>query len=131
MGKRTSVYLSAEMAAAVDRTGLPLAELIRRGIFGPPANPVVVPLRPGEATGMSRDRVEQIMNDYYGNQSRDDAVVVPADAPAKVAAPAGVPQPAEVPQRSWTCSSCSWRMAQPGVTHCESCGWPRDREVQQ
>ena len=30
-GKRTSVYLSADLAAAVERSGLPLAELIRRG----------------------------------------------------------------------------------------------------
>src|SRR5258708_40077820 len=44
-GKRTSVYLSADLAAAVERSGLPLAELIRRGICGPPARPGVVPLR--------------------------------------------------------------------------------------
>ena len=45
MGKRTSIYLSDDLAAAVDRTGLPLAELVRRGIYGPPAKPTVVPIR--------------------------------------------------------------------------------------
>ncbi len=40
MGKRTSVYLSDDLAAAVGETGLPLAELVRRGVC---ASLVVVP----------------------------------------------------------------------------------------
>jgi hypothetical protein len=47
MGKRTSLYLSDDLAAAARKTGLPLAELVRRGIYGPPAKPVVVPDTPG------------------------------------------------------------------------------------
>jgi len=34
VGKRTSVYLSDSLAAAVEASGLPLAELIRRGLEG-------------------------------------------------------------------------------------------------
>lgn len=32
MGKRTSVYLSDDLAEAVERSGIPLAELVRRGL---------------------------------------------------------------------------------------------------
>ena len=60
MGKRTSVYLSDDLEAAVDKTGLPLAELIRRGVYGPLASPAAIP-DAASATG----------------------VVVPADAPLR------------------------------------------------
>ena len=42
-GKPTSVYLSATLAEAVSKTGLPLAELIRRGISASQAPGDVVP----------------------------------------------------------------------------------------
>jgi hypothetical protein len=41
--KRVTVDLPAGLAAAAERTGLPLAELVRRGIYGPPAWPAVAP----------------------------------------------------------------------------------------
>jgi hypothetical protein len=47
MGKRTSVYLSTDLAAAVDETGLALAELVRRGVCASLANRVVVPAAGG------------------------------------------------------------------------------------
>ena len=43
MGKRTSLYLSDELEAAVKASGLPLAELIRRGLHAPPAAPEAIP----------------------------------------------------------------------------------------
>lgn len=42
MGKRTSVYLSDDLEAAVKTSGVPLAELIRRGLSVPPVPPVQV-----------------------------------------------------------------------------------------
>lgn len=46
VGKRTSVYLSDDLAAAVAGSGVPLAELIRRGLGAParrPARPEAPP----------------------------------------------------------------------------------------
>lgn len=54
MGKRTSIYLGDDLAAAVEKTGLPLAELVRRGIYGPPARPVGTHPAPGTAFGRWR-----------------------------------------------------------------------------
>jgi hypothetical protein len=34
MGKRTSIYLGDDLAAAVEKTGLPLAELVRAASTG-------------------------------------------------------------------------------------------------
>jgi hypothetical protein len=103
MGKRTSVYLADDLAAAVDKTGLPLAELVRRGIYGPAAKPVVVPLR-----------------------KPADAVVVPAgDAPADPPADVGS---TPVPE-SWRCGCCHHLQAVGSVSHCEFCGSHRGLEV--
>jgi hypothetical protein len=41
MGRRTSVYLSDELAVAVAASGVPLAELVRRGLGMVPAEPPV------------------------------------------------------------------------------------------
>jgi hypothetical protein len=38
-GKRTSIYLSDDLAAAVEASGVPLAELIRRGLKVPRRRP--------------------------------------------------------------------------------------------
>lgn len=35
-GKKTSVYLADDLAAAVEASGVPLAELLRRGLKEPP-----------------------------------------------------------------------------------------------
>ena len=43
MGRRTSLYLSDDLAAAVARTELTLAELVRRGVCASLADRVVVP----------------------------------------------------------------------------------------
>ncbi|MGH3304619.1 MAG: hypothetical protein ACRDOK_23660 [Streptosporangiaceae bacterium] len=39
MGRRTSVYLSDDLAAAVTGSGIPLGELIRRGLGARPETP--------------------------------------------------------------------------------------------
>jgi hypothetical protein len=38
-GRRTSVYLSEDLAAAVDASGVPLAEIVRRGLADPLPGP--------------------------------------------------------------------------------------------
>jgi hypothetical protein len=97
MGKRTSVYLADDLAAAVEKTGLPLAELIRRGIYGPPARPVVV-------------------SPCGGVPQQAAAAVVPAGSGASAPAPC---RP--------RCPQCRWRALQPvragERTSCESCGF--------
>ena len=107
-GNRASVYLSADLAAAVERSGLPLAELIRRGICGPPARPVVVPLR--------RREIPQ-----------QPAGVVPAGAGESAQAAAAPDGRAEPPGCRPRCPQCAWRAIQPvrlgEPTSCESCGF--------
>lgn len=99
MGRRTSVYLADDLAAAVDKTGLSLAELVRRGIYGPPAAPVVVPLR--------TQQVPQSPNPD----------VVPAGVDAVPAA------------ESWRCGNCHHLQAVGSVSHCEFCGAHRSQAV--
>jgi hypothetical protein len=52
MGKRTSVYLTDELAAAVKASGVPLAELVRRGLAATP----MLPFDDQPADGPSGDR---------------------------------------------------------------------------
>jgi hypothetical protein len=109
VGRRTSVYPSAALASAVDAVGLPLAELTRRGIYGPPVRPVVVPLR--------RCEVEQVPQS-------------PVPAPVVVPTPvAGMPTAGEgtSPTAPRTrCPSCAHLQTGPvpaaGVIDCEACG---------
>jgi hypothetical protein len=61
VGKRTSVYLSDDLAAAVEASGVPLAELIRRGLTGGAAPSVTRPETPGEVrakVATAREAVE-------------------------------------------------------------------------
>jgi hypothetical protein len=47
-GRRTSIYLREELEAAVKASGLPIAELIRRGLgTAAPERAVKVPASPG------------------------------------------------------------------------------------
>jgi len=98
MGKRTSIYLADDLAAAVEETGLPLAELVRRGIYGPPARTVVVP-PPGR-------QVPQC---------------------AEAAVPAGHEAHSPEPGCRPRCPQCAWRQLQPvpadEITNCEACGF--------
>ena len=48
MGRRTSLYLSDDLEAAVRASGLPLAELVRRGLAGPGPAPPAQQQAPGE-----------------------------------------------------------------------------------
>lgn len=55
VGKRTSVYLSDGLAAAVEASGVPLAELIRRGLGAPLPPAAAVPARPAPARPRSAE----------------------------------------------------------------------------
>jgi hypothetical protein len=102
--KRVTVDLPAGLAAAAERTGLPLPELIRRGIYGPPAWPTAVP-PPRRAP------------------KPPPLTVVPADFESAPAADRSDGPPGCRPR----CPCCGWRAIQlvriGERTNCEACGF--------
>jgi hypothetical protein len=53
MGQRSSVYLADDLAAAVKASGVPLAELVRRGLAAGDAPPAQTPVKDMLSTGLS------------------------------------------------------------------------------
>ena len=71
MSKRTSVYLSDELAAVVDAADVPLAELVRRGIgAGAPDERALREVARLAAEAV-RDDVEQIVGEAVKRALRD------------------------------------------------------------
>jgi hypothetical protein len=102
--RRVTVDLPPGLAAAAERTGLPLAELVRRGIYGPPAWPAAEP--PPRQPAKPRR-----------------LTVVPGDLES--APPAGRHGgPGDCRPR---CPQCQWRQQQPvpagEIANCEACGY--------
>lgn len=107
--KRVTIDLPAGLAAAAERTGLPLAELIRRGIYGPPAWPAAVP-PPRQAP-----------------QPPPLARVPDVDGECEL--PAGVAAAVDILAEAWVCGCCFHRQAIGSVQSCEQCGAGRSRAV--
>jgi len=105
--KRVTADLPAGLAAAAERTGLPLAELVRRGIYGPPAWPAEAP----PPRQVPRPRPLVVVPDVGGES--DPAAVVPD-------------RNGGTPGCRPRCPQCAWRALQPvevgEITNCEACG---------
>jgi hypothetical protein len=119
-GKRTSVYL----AAAAAKSGLPLAELVRRGLYGPPVTPNVVPMRP--ASGSPQRGVPQ----SPASLSPSGDAGAKADSPTRrsVLHQAGPASPDPVVP-TWRCGTCHHLQAIGSVENCEDCGASRNQAV--
>jgi hypothetical protein len=106
--RRVTVDLPAGLAAAAERTGLPLAELIRRGIYGPPAWPAAAP-PPRRAP------------------QPPPLALVPADRAESAPAAVTPDRNGRKPDCRPRCPQCAWRALQPvragERTNCEACGF--------
>jgi hypothetical protein len=81
VGKRTSVYLSDGLAAAVSASGVPLAELIRRGLGAgstaePPPGEPAAPAAPRVPADRTRRRCRHPGTRVIGGWCRKCGVVV-------------------------------------------------------
>lgn len=75
MGKKTSVYLSTELAGRVETSGLPISELVRRGLdAGEPQSAEVTLTRLLDGWG---ERILQRLDRSAGLATQD----APADCP--------------------------------------------------
>lgn len=107
--KRVTVDLPAGLAAAAERTGLSLADLVRRGIYGPPAWPAAAPPpRPAP---------------------QPPPLALVPDLDNECEPPTGVAAAVDTRPQTWVCSCCSHRQAIGTVGYCEQCGLPRSREA--
>src|SRR5262245_11106612 len=111
MGRRTSLYLTDGLAAAVEKSGMALADLVRRGLEAT-AKSDVVPARThagvpqADATAGPPVVVHQAPA-VPESDVRDAPIVVP-------------PQPPAAPESSrWHCDSCGQLMTRPGAGRCE------------
>jgi hypothetical protein len=71
MGKRTSVYLTDELAAAFTASGLSLTELVRRGLGAADPDEALVRAAATSAAEAVRDDVDAIVGDAVKRALRD------------------------------------------------------------